>query len=121
MQGDRAVRDASAAIRLKNDQGVHVATVFSRDQGCRIDMDPGENRLVLHMANPFTPGKYFADLGINPSTGTRAYDVLMDFPLFEIANEGQVQHWADRGFGAMHQQDARWTVEPPPAADTAGP
>ena len=26
-----------------------------------------------------------------------------------------------RGFGAMHQQDARWTVEPPPATDTDGP
>ena len=121
VQVDQAVRDASAAIRLKNDQGVHVATLFSRDQGCRIDMDPGKNRLVLHMANPLTPGKYFADLGINPSTGTRAYDALMDFPLFEVANEGQVQHWTDRGFGAMHQQDARWTVEPPPATDTAGP
>jgi hypothetical protein len=47
-----------------------LATVFSRDQGCRIDMDPGEKRLVLHMANPLTPGKYFADLDINPSAAT---------------------------------------------------
>jgi hypothetical protein len=50
------------------------------------------------------------DVGVNRSTLTKAYDVIIDFPLFRLGNEGHVIHWLERPWGIVHCDTVTWQL-----------
>ena len=52
---------------------------------------------------------YFLDVGLNQSPPhTVAFDVILDFPIVEVENTGQVVQWLERPWGSLQPQCVDW-------------
>jgi len=108
---EKKLRGAAMNLILKTAHGERVVLFFSRDQGFNLSFDPGHHAVSLRVDRlPLAPGVYFADVGISASIQARGYDVILDFPLFEVVNTGQVMHWLDRPWGVLHSDAVEWRV-----------
>jgi hypothetical protein len=83
--------------------------LLSWDQGYALSLKPGQHEVTARVEGlPLAPGEYFVDVGINQSTRTKAHDVILDFPLFRVVNRGQITHWLERRWGALHCNSVHW-------------
>lgn len=105
------VSGANVMVRIRDADMTNVAVVFSWDSSFNFSASPGQSMVMVHIPKaPFTPGRFFCDVGVNQSTATKAFDVIIDFPLFEIRNDGQVVHWIDRPWGTVHLSEVKWEM-----------
>jgi len=105
------IRDANVTVILKNSRDEKIAVLFSWDSGFFLSMQPGQQLLKAQVEGLFlAPGQYLADVGINQSTETLAYDVILDFPVFTISSDAHVTHWPDRPWGAVHCDRVSWQM-----------
>lgn len=103
------ISGAMLDFMLKNSQGENILNVCSLDNNFPITFEPGDHRIIATiMNNTFTENKYFIDLGVNQSQGTSAYDVILNYPLFEIVNNNNVTAWTARTWGAIHLNNISW-------------
>lgn len=106
------VADANVTVSVKNALGQRVALFFSWDHDFRLTVAPGQHTLTLRIRGlPLAPGPYQVDIGINQSTHTVAYDMIVDYPVVKVGNDGQIAHWLERPWGAVHWSDATWEHE----------
>lgn len=111
LEVSREIRDANLTVVLKDLQGQRVAVFFSWDGNFALTLPLGKHVACLDIHElPLTPGEYFADIGINQSTNTVAYEVVTDLPLFKVANEAQVVYWRDRTWGIIHWNKVEWNL-----------
>jgi lipopolysaccharide transport system ATP-binding protein len=106
------IRDAAAVFILKDIHGHRVFVALSWDAGCLITLPRGRSMIVLNLRGiPLSPGHYFCEAGLNQSTVTAAYDVIVDYPLLEVVNDGSVVHWLDRPWGGVHWNNVQWNIQ----------
>jgi len=109
LQARRELHGANLTITLKNAHGERVVVLFSWDRGFSLFLPPGNHTIAARIENLILPpGRYFADVGVNRSTRSSAYDVIVDFPVFRISNEGHVIHWLERPWGTVHCATVTW-------------
>jgi len=97
---------------IKNTDGETATTIASHDYGFVNHFENGLHKLTAGFGeNKFSPGKYFATIAISPENGGLSYDVLIDYPLFQIKNDGRIVHWLDRPFGSFFINDVHWDRE----------
>ncbi len=99
---------------LTNQMGEKVLTVFSMDQDVSIPLEPGRQHISCRVHGlPLSPGRYYITIGVNETPNTIAFDVLIDFPAFEIVlpelSSGELA-WSDRPWGAVHWTNNTWNV-----------
>jgi lipopolysaccharide transport system ATP-binding protein len=103
---------ACVAFWLSNDRGERVSTFFSGDAGFRFAIVPGTQTVRCTVAGlPLSPGRYVATIGINRTAGTLAFDVLVDYPAFEVTLpelETGALDWAQRPWGCVHWTQVSW-------------
>ena len=105
----RNISSPDLNIIFKNIQAEVVTTIASRDNGFYKDLNEGENIIELIVeSNYFAPGKYFATIGIGPNSGELSFDVITDYPLFEVYNDGKITYWPDRPFGSFFTKNIKW-------------
>jgi lipopolysaccharide transport system ATP-binding protein len=76
---------------LKNNEGLLISNFKTQNQ---IDLiiNSGTNRIKLKFEIPnLINGQYFIDLGLSPKDGGLSYDVILDYPFFQIANEKNIE------------------------------
>jgi len=107
----RRLSGANVTLVVKNLQGQRVTTVFSPDHGFTLDLAPGEHevRVVIEDLS-LAPGEYFLDVGINQSTRTRAFEVILDYPLVRVVANQRLVQWLDRPWGAVCVFSAHWEI-----------
>jgi len=109
---EQDIRDALATVVIKNSRGERVALAFSWDAGVFVSLKKGRSVIRLKMRKlPLPPGRYYCDAGLNQSTVTAAYDLILDYPIFEVVNNGEIVHWLERPWGAVHWQDLEWDIQ----------
>ena len=109
----KELHGANLTITLKNAQGERVVVLFSWDREFSLFLPPGDHVITVRIENlVLAPGRYFADVGVNRSTRSTAYDVIVDFPVFRVDNEGHVIHWLERPWGAVHCPTVTWQTTP---------
>lgn len=105
----RNISSPDLNLIFKNIQAEVVTTIASRDNGFYKDLNEGENIIELIVeSNYFAPGKYFATIGIGPNSGELSFDVITDYPLFEVYNDGKITYWPDRPFGSFFTKNIKW-------------
>ena len=83
----REIPNINITLRLKGDDATIISTIFSWDKVEKQELRAGKNKFSLTLEkSSFTPGCYYADIGINTGIISKATDVLVDLPLFEIVN-----------------------------------
>ena len=111
VESEQKLDEAIATVVIKNAHGERVAVAFSWDAGVFVSLPPGRSSIRLKVRNmPLAPGRYYCDAGLNQSLMTASYDVVVDYPIFEVANNGEFVHWLDRPWGAVHWQDLGWEI-----------
>lgn len=84
--------DVNVTIRLINEKGESVVTMLSRDNGNNINFRKGMNSIYCKIKTDdllLLPGKYYIASGIDKYIGTKAYDVILNYPAFKIINNGK--------------------------------
>jgi lipopolysaccharide transport system ATP-binding protein len=105
----RAIHGAFIDIDIKDEHGTRVVFLFSLDQGYALSLRAGRHKIVAKLNDLLlSPGNYYATVGLNQSLQTKAYDVILDFPLLRIVNDGEIQHWPDRPWGLVHCRNVEW-------------
>jgi len=88
-----------------------VVVLVSWDRNYVLAVEPGRHVVTACISDlPLAPGHYFADIGIDPSMTALAYDSILDYPLLAVANTGQVTHWLERPWGALHCSSVDWNT-----------
>lgn len=104
------IKNATLTLILSRTTGEKVATVFSGDHGVPINLHPPRTVYRCQLKEiPLTPGTYQADIGFNQTTVSRAYDVLVGYPLFTISGVPQTSgQFAERSWGAFYWDRVEW-------------
>lgn len=96
-------RGANFNFRIGDEEGLNLGGRFSLDDGFKVDLYPGINEFYLNLFEiPLTQGKYFITFGVNQSESTIAWDIIKDYPLFEIVNDNQFNFFENRPWGINH-------------------
>jgi homopolymeric O-antigen transport system ATP-binding protein len=104
---------ANVTLGIKNIQGQRVTTIFSPDHGFTLNLSPGRHQLRISIEDlALAPGEYFVDVGVNQSTRTKAFDVILDYPLVRVVADQRLVHWLNRPWGVVCVLSARWEVSP---------
>ena len=112
VEARRAIAGALINAHLKNSQSQTVVVLFSWDDGFRLNLDKGVHEISIEVRG-FTPteGRVYADIGLNQSTNTRAYDVLIDYPLMNVVVSEDLLEWPERKWGLIQATQVNWSVK----------
>ena len=114
INSDLSLSAAYFTIFLKNDQGEIIGVFCSLDTGINIPITLGRQIIAAKITNlPLTPGEYIVDVGVGRSLADRSLDVIIDFPLFRVIDDGKIAHWPGRPRGLLHSRSIDWTSRPP--------
>jgi hypothetical protein len=102
-----------ADFRLVNQQGERVATFLTSDNGFTLEAREGPQEVACRVEKlPLAPGRYTVTIGLNETTTSIAFDVLVDFPAFHVVlpelDNGALE-WPHRPWGCLHWTDAHWS------------
>lgn len=104
------LRGACVNVILNDSEGRRIVVLFSWDSDFVLNLSPGMRSIAMSVQSlPLTPGEYSATLGINQSTQTTSFDLLVDVPLFTVINNGYVTQWTERPWGTLHWNDVTWS------------
>jgi lipopolysaccharide transport system ATP-binding protein len=103
---------ACLSIWITNDRAERVCTLFSGDANYWFPIVPGTQTLSCTVTGlPLSPGQYTITIGINRSANTLAFDVLLDYPAFNVVLpdlESGAIDLAHRVWGCVHWTQVNW-------------
>ncbi len=105
------IPSTALTIVLYNAAGECVSVINSADKGASLTLSPPQTRVECTLNdNPLREGQYTATIGINEfSNQSKAYDVLINYPLFEILSvPGTNGQWPTRPKAAIHWNRVSW-------------
>jgi homopolymeric O-antigen transport system ATP-binding protein len=106
-----ALRGADIVLWLKTSGGENLTIVYSADHRFNLSLRPGHYRVRITIGDlPLVPGRYFLDAAIDTTLGGYTCDVIRDYPLLTVVNEGQVTNWLHRSWGVVHCQAVEFAV-----------
>jgi lipopolysaccharide transport system ATP-binding protein len=105
---------ACVAFGLANQNSERVTTIYSRDQSFSLTIRPGEQHVrAVVRGLPLSPGRYLCTVGLNRNANSTAFDVIVDYPAFEVTmpeiESGEID-WPHRPWGAVHWSDVVWSA-----------
>lgn len=101
-------------LTLHNEHGDRVSTMFSKDINYHTDASPGLHTMkILVNKLPLSPGKYTSSFGINRNANSMSFDVITDYPAFNVEmlelQSGEID-WSHRPWGAIHWSNVEWRI-----------
>lgn len=89
VHSDQKLNGCLIGLHIKDNKLNYLSSLVSLDHEFYINLKEGENIISLKIQNlKLKAGKYFIDFGINKSVNEKAFDVIQNIPLFEVANAG---------------------------------
>jgi lipopolysaccharide transport system ATP-binding protein len=107
----RTMDAADICVALKNLRGEPVTCTLYSDRGFGVCLKPGHHSVKLGADYlSLAPGQYFVDIVIDRVIHGDACDIISDYPLVSVVNQGQVTDWPDRPWGSLFCQDVTWDI-----------
>jgi lipopolysaccharide transport system ATP-binding protein len=107
----KAVHGGLLDLQIKSAEGFPITDLFSLDKNFSLFIEPGFHTINLEIKDlPLAPGRYYLDVSVAQALNVRAYDVILDFPILNVVNTGQVTHYLDRPWGALHSSLVTWKI-----------
>lgn len=112
LEAAKDIHGAYLIIIIKDAQGRRVVVFFSWDDDFSLFLLTGKHLAQLNVGGlSLAPGTYFADFIVSQAIDAVAYDVIRDFPLLKVTNNGKIVHWLDRPWGSVHGNRLHWEIE----------
>jgi lipopolysaccharide transport system ATP-binding protein len=112
IQNAKPLHGAHITIIVRSANSDIVSVVHSEDSDFTLFVEPGCHTVTAHIPDlPLAPGQYSVDVGV-ASASALAFDVIVNYPLFNIVNKGQIVHWLERPWGPVHLRSVNWTTGP---------
>jgi lipopolysaccharide transport system ATP-binding protein len=112
IRNDAPLKNVNVTVKVKRLDGETVSVVNSLDRDWTLNVAPGRHTVIVQIERvPFVPGEYAVDVGLSPNPYSLALDVIVDFPLFQVVNRGQVVHWLERPWGIVHHHATEWRLQ----------
>ena len=108
---ERPILNGDLNVILMNSQGDRVTSLVASDQTTGLVIQPGEKviKIAVNDLN-LAPGRYFAEIWLDPMIDGNSCDAVFDYPLLAVVNKGQVMHQLNRSWGTVYSKDAKWSV-----------
>lgn len=107
----RRIKNANISLALFNIEGIKTDLAFSLDDDFYLNCDEGKHEIEFTQRNfSLSPGQYTIGVGINQSTITAAWDGIVYYPIFEIANQNNISNWDLRIWAVHHTQNNHWKL-----------
>jgi lipopolysaccharide transport system ATP-binding protein len=108
----RDIHGAHLNMLFKNEKGERIALISSLDENFSLFLSPGEHIVSASIDDLWmAPGLYFVDVGVTQASDLRSYDVILDFPVLKITNNGKLTQWLDRPWAAVHCDNIKWQMK----------
>jgi len=108
---ERPIVNGDLCVTLMNSQGDRVTSLVASDRVMGLAIQPGEKVIKLSVPDLYlAPGRYFAEVWLDPMIDGISCDAIFDYPLLSVVNSGQVTHGLTRPWGAVYSKDAKWSV-----------
>jgi hypothetical protein len=106
------IRGGHVTIVLKTTEGTRVTLILSLDAGFRVFAAKGRHLITCAVDGlTLPPGRYLADAAIAESLTAKSWDVILNYPLFAVADRRSlVADWPDRPWAAVHCHEATWNL-----------
>jgi hypothetical protein len=115
----RPLANPNMSLAIKREGGEAIVHLLAREGGLTGEFGRGTHvvRCLLQGLH-LLPGRYAVDVGINAQVGVLAWDIVADYPAFEIANigKGALEYRPERP-GHVLCPAAAWTVLDGPRAE----
>ncbi|HZZ89880.1 MAG TPA: polysaccharide ABC transporter ATP-binding protein, partial [Caulobacteraceae bacterium] len=109
----RAIEHGLVVVNVLDERLDVLATFMSSDAGALFALQPGDHRIACEFeALPLAPGAYQLNVGVAPSGGKLAWDVVNGLPGFRMGGEENPAwlRWPERP-GALFQPASRWQAD----------
>jgi lipopolysaccharide transport system ATP-binding protein len=108
---DAPVKAADCCIYIKSSNGEVVSCLWCSDSFSGLSIGCGQQTIRMTAENLLlTPGRYLVEVHLDPIIGGAPCDVIEDYPLFSIANTGQISRELNRHWGAIYCNRVKWEV-----------
>lgn len=108
---ERPIVNGDLCVILMNSQGERVTSLVASDRVMGLSIQPGEKVIKLSVPDLYlAPGRYFAEVWLDPMIDGDSCDAIFDYPLLSVVNSGQVTHGLTRPWGNVYSKDAQWAV-----------
>ena len=113
IESSKRIDEALVAFWLTSSNGERVATFLSHDSEFELDLRPGIQSICCKIRDlPLGPGRHAVTIGVNQGTHSKALDLIVDFPAFQVAlagiDNGELK-WPNRPWGCVHWTDVQWS------------
>ncbi|MBS0280408.1 MAG: ATP-binding cassette domain-containing protein [Proteobacteria bacterium] len=108
---ERPIVNGDLCVVLMNSQGERVTSLVASDRVMGLSLPPGEKIISLSVPDLYlAPGRYFAEVWLDPMIDSTSCDAVFDYPLLSVVNSGQVSHALTRPWGTVYSKKAEWSV-----------
>jgi lipopolysaccharide transport system ATP-binding protein len=114
IHSERAAPQSFISFWLSNQLGERVVTLSPLDQGWEPPLAAGSQTICCRVKGlPLSPGRYTITAWVSPAPSLRPYDVICDYPAFEVdmteVESGEMDR-TGRPWGAVHWNLADWSI-----------
>lgn len=112
LEAMRTLESFSSTINIKNMTGDVITTLITADEGFDHSLQRGLTTVACRIDDlRLPPGNYLVQAGINSGVGTRAWDVVVDYPAFRVVNSGphMLTYRPDRP-GTVLCDKVKWSI-----------
>jgi lipopolysaccharide transport system ATP-binding protein len=115
IRSQKAIPHSFIAFWLTNQLGERIVTFSALDQAWEPPLVDGDAIVSCAVRGlPLSPGRYTITAWVGPAPSMRPYDIVDDYPAFEVVmaeiESGEVDR-AGRPWGAVHWEQAEWGEE----------
>jgi lipopolysaccharide transport system ATP-binding protein len=107
----KVLKTADFGLIIRTSQGEPVVALLRSDQNQTLSLEVGHPTLEVTIGDlPLAPGDYFLEASIAPVIDGAPSDVIFDYPLLSVVNDGQITRWLNRPWGVIQCQDVQWNI-----------
>jgi ABC-type polysaccharide/polyol phosphate transport system ATPase subunit len=101
--------NANLSVTFLNSEGIKTDLAFSMDDNYLLNLEVGKYEIEFRQnCCSLPPNKYYIAVGINQSYNTLAWDVISNYPIFEVENRNNILHWVNRPWAIHHSKENLW-------------
>jgi lipopolysaccharide transport system ATP-binding protein len=107
------IKNANVGLSFFNEEGIATDAAFSWDDNFFLNVEEIGHYFLEFSPHQLklTPGRYNIGIAFNQHYNTNAWEGVHYYPLFEIDDKDEIEHWPNRDWAIHHLSDSFWSLK----------